>query len=193
AAYTRSFLQARGADYLSAQLTGTPSTFLTHAAQNFTYIENNTPTSSNITLTYLLKIDYNYTIYDTARCATFSELVSASDPHPYIIHTRVEYAASVTIPWGLPCSRIEGGLYANGTFNTTTGNCEQSLPSTIIVPYRWYVVDEEAGVVDMFVGFPGLDRTQGKAPMPDSHLIRVEGGKIKYMHTWSSCVVPGCG
>jgi hypothetical protein len=77
--------------------------------------------------------------------------------------------------------------------NETTQNCEQTLPSTIVVPYRSYVVDEELGVVGVFVGFPGLDRTQGKDPMPDSHMIRVENHKIKYMHTASSCVVPGCG
>lgn len=252
----RSFLRARGADYLSAQLTGTPSTFLSHAAPNLTYIENNvalSPNSSNITLNYPLKIDYNYTVYDTFQCATFTELVSASDPHPYIIHTRVEYAAekavllesvvtdrgdwlfnastalkyisaeswpsipaanrssretlqhigdlyfdrfanaSVVIPWGPPCARIEGGLYANSSYNSTTGTCNQVLPSTIVVPYRRYVVDDEAGVVDVFVGFPGLDRTQEKKAMPDSHLMRVEGGMIRYMHTASACVTPGCG
>jgi hypothetical protein len=29
--------------------------------------------------------------------------------------------------------------------------------------------------------------------MPDSHVFRVEGGKIRYIHTVSSCVEAGCG
>lgn len=99
---------------------------------------------------------------------------------------------SVTVPWGPPCVRVEGGLAAKGTLNDK-GECIQEWPSTIYVPYRRYVVDEEYGVVSLFVGFPGLDRTQGEDPMPDSHLFRVEGGRIRYLHTASSCVVAGCG
>ena len=66
-------------------------------------------------------------------------------------------------------------------------------PSTIVVPFRRYVIDEEYGVVVIFTGFPGLDRTQGQDAMPDSHAFRVEGGRIRYCHTASACVVAGCG
>ena len=55
------------------------------------------------------------------------------------------------------------------------------------------MVDEVMGAVDIFLGFPGLDRSQGQAPMPDSHFFRVEGGKVRYIHTVSSCVQAGCG
>ncbi|KAG7288280.1 hypothetical protein NEMBOFW57_007811 [Staphylotrichum longicolle] len=98
---------------------------------------------------------------------------------------------SVVVPWGAPCYRLEGGLPARGEMKGE--ECVMVWPSTIVVPYRRYVVDVEMGAVDMFIGFPGLDRTQGQAPMPDSHLFRVEGGKIKYCHTASACVVDGCG
>ncbi|KAK4112683.1 hypothetical protein N656DRAFT_778900 [Canariomyces notabilis] len=98
---------------------------------------------------------------------------------------------SVTVPWGAPCYRLEGGLPARGEMQGE--ECVMVWPSTIVVPYRRYVVDETVGAVDLFVGFPGLDRTQGQAAMPDSHLFRVEGGKIKYLHTASACVVDGCG
>ena len=96
------------------------------------------------------------------------------------------------VPWGPPCIRIEGGLPARGNL-TADGRCEQEWPSTIVVPWRRYVVDEEMGVASLFVGFPGLDRSQGEAPMPDSHVFRVEGGRIRYLHTASSCVERGCG
>jgi hypothetical protein len=37
-----------------------------------------------------LKIDFTRSFLDTTQCATFTELVAATDPHPYVIHTRIE-------------------------------------------------------------------------------------------------------
>ena len=37
-----------------------------------------------------LKVDFTRSFYDTTQCATFTELVAATDPHPYVIHTRME-------------------------------------------------------------------------------------------------------
>ncbi|KAH6663121.1 hypothetical protein B0J14DRAFT_495187 [Halenospora varia] len=99
--------------------------------------------------------------------------------------------SKIVVPWGPPCTRIEGGELVTGTLNGD--NCTMVWPDTIVVTDRRYVVDEEMGAVDIFEGFPGLDRSQGNAPMPDSHLFRVEGGKIKYAHTVSHCVMKGCG
>jgi len=100
---------------------------------------------------------------------------------------------SVNVPFGTPCARLEGGAYT-GRGNLTANSCTiGGLPSTIKVTNRRYVVDEEMGVVVIFLGFPGLDRTRGQEPMPDSHMFRVEGGKIKYIHTVSACVTAGCG
>lgn len=48
-------------------------------------------------------------------------------------------------------------------------------------------------MVNIYVGFPGLDRASPD-PTPDSHTFRVEGGKLKYIHTISTCEGhPGCG
>jgi hypothetical protein len=99
--------------------------------------------------------------------------------------------SSVVVPWGAPCTRIEGGALVQGTLSGD--NCTMVWPDTIVVTDRRYVVDEEFGTVDIFEGFPGLDRSQGNDPMPDSHLFRVEGGKIRYVHTVSHCVERGCG
>lgn len=101
--------------------------------------------------------------------------------------------ASVSVPWGPLCARLEGGAYTSRTGNLTTNTCNLGLPSTIKVTNRRYIIDEEMGVVDMFLGFPGLDRSHVDLAMPDSHLFRVEGGKIKYIHTVSSCIEKGCG
>ncbi|MBO9579994.1 MAG: hypothetical protein J7498_03805 [Sphingobium sp.] len=37
-----------------------------------------------------LKVDFTRNFHDTTQCATFTELVAATDPHPYVIHTRIE-------------------------------------------------------------------------------------------------------
>ena len=99
---------------------------------------------------------------------------------------------NVTVPYGTPCARLEGGAYT-GQQNLTGNTCNLGLPSTVKVTNRRYVVDETMGAVSIFLGFPGLDRSQGQTPMPDGHVFRVEGGKIRYIHTVSSCVQAGCG
>ena len=57
---------------------------------------------------------------------------------------------------------------------------------------RRYVVDEELGAVSIFLGFPGLDRGVPDKPMPDGHFFRVQGGRIAYIHTVSSCETTLC-
>jgi hypothetical protein len=37
-----------------------------------------------------LKVDFTRSFYDTTQCATFTELIAATDPQPYVIHTRLE-------------------------------------------------------------------------------------------------------
>ena len=37
-----------------------------------------------------LKIDFTRSFYDTTQCAAFTEVVAATDPHPYVILTRME-------------------------------------------------------------------------------------------------------
>lgn len=100
--------------------------------------------------------------------------------------------ANVSVPFGTPCARLEGGAYTDTRF-TNASTCHLGLPSTIKVVNRRYVVDVELGAVNIYVGFPGLDRAS-KLPAPDSHLFRVEKGKLRYIHTISTCEGhPGCG
>jgi hypothetical protein len=100
--------------------------------------------------------------------------------------------ANVSVPYNTPCARLEGGAYTDPRF-TGNNTCNLGLPSTIKVTDRRYVVDVEMGAVNIYVGFPGLDRASDE-PTPDSHLFRVEGGKIRYIHTVSTCEGhPGCG
>ncbi|OAA58462.1 hypothetical protein SPI_06535 [Niveomyces insectorum RCEF 264] len=99
--------------------------------------------------------------------------------------------ASVVIPMASACARLEGGSYtARGNYSANT--CE-GYPSTIKVTNRRYIVDEVYGVVDIFEGFPMLDRSVPSVAVPDSHLFRVEHGKIRYIHTVSHCINYNCG
>ncbi|OIW34259.1 hypothetical protein CONLIGDRAFT_687963 [Coniochaeta ligniaria NRRL 30616] len=100
---------------------------------------------------------------------------------------------NVTVPFGKPCARLEGGAYT-GASALRNNTCDiGGLPSNIKVTNRRYVIDEVMGMVDIFLGFPGLDRSVADRPVPDSHMFRVEGGKIRYIHTVSACFNAGCG
>lgn len=254
AACERALLESVTTAYVQAQTAGVFTTFTTgFASPSLNYTENEVPVDvAKGILTYSLTIDSSRSIHDTEGCATFTEIIAASDPHPYVIGTRMELLAgkvalvesivtdagdwafnatgyrywnslekwdpipagqrdsreavkaagdayfdrfanaSVAVPWGTPCARLEGGASTGGS-NRNANTCSLGLPSTIHVTNRRYVVDEVMGAVDIFVGFPGLDRSQGQKPMPDSHFFRVEGGKIRSIHTVSSCVEAGCG
>jgi hypothetical protein len=249
---SRDVLKNATAAYVAAQAAGSGPSALPLAA-TFNYTENFVGADiAKGVLTEAIKMDNVRSIHDPVECATFTEIIAASNPHPYVIGTRMvltgdkisliesivtdqgDWAfnatgylhwnsletwnpipedkrdsyevvkaagdayfnrfanASYEVPWGTPCARLEGGAYTGG--NNLSGNtCSLGLPSTIHVVGRRYVVDVEMGAVDIYVGFPGLDRSQGNAPAPDSHFFRVEGGKIRYIHTVSSCVEAGCG
>jgi hypothetical protein len=92
-------------------------------------------------------------------------------------------APNTTVPWGIPCVRLEGGLYGDESAN---GTCASYIPTGVPITRRRYVVDEELGSVDVLVDF-------GKSAWPDSHEFRVEGGKLRYVHTMTHCGVANCG
>lgn len=92
-------------------------------------------------------------------------------------------APNTTVPWGIPCVRLEGGLYGDQGPN---GTCGSFIPTGVPITRRRYVVDEELGAVDVLVDF-------GKSAWPDSHEFRVEGGKLRYVHTLTHCGVANCG
>ncbi|KAI0100109.1 hypothetical protein GGR51DRAFT_533854 [Nemania sp. FL0031] len=79
---------------------------------------------------------------------------------------------SVTVPWGSPCARLEGGAYTgNGGAND---RCDVGIPNGVKLVNRRYVIDETIGAVDVFIDF---------ATVPDSHEFRIEKGKIRFVHT----------
>jgi len=96
---------------------------------------------------------------------------------------------SVTVPWGTPCARLEGGLYTGkGAPGVATAEdtCNVGVPSDTKLVDRRYIVDETIGAVAVLLTF-------GKNQLPDIHSFRVEKGKIRYVHTITVCKTFNCG
>lgn len=84
------------------------------------------------------------------------------------------------VPWGFPCVRIEGGAYT-GT-GSPDDSCEVGVPSGVNIANRRFVVDEVIGAVVVYCTF-GAGGPDGGSGAPDTHLFRVENGKLRYAHT----------
>jgi hypothetical protein len=86
---SRAMLQKLTDTYVKAQTAGRPA--LLPLAKGASYAENDrTMDIGKGVLAGPLKIDFTRSFHDTTQCATFTEVVAANDPHPYVIHTRME-------------------------------------------------------------------------------------------------------
>ncbi|CAG5142706.1 uncharacterized protein ALTATR162_LOCUS1204 [Alternaria atra] len=114
------------------------------------------------------------------RAETWSTLPASSQPSRALLKSIgdayldmwTNATAADTIPWGTRCERVEGSMYTNP--------CGGSLPhggSQKVNGMRRYVIDETIGSVQVSCQFDSL------GPWPDSHEIRVEEGKVRYVHT----------
>jgi hypothetical protein len=84
------------------------------------------------------------------------------------------------VPWGYPCNRTEGGMHTGKGAPDDT--CQVGVPSGVNIANRRFVVDETIGAVVAFCTF-GAGNAAGGSGAPDSHLFRVEDGKLRYVHT----------
>ena len=84
------------------------------------------------------------------------------------------------VPWGFPCVRTEGGMYTGK--GLPTDSCEVGVPGGVNIANRRFVVDELMGTVLVLCTF-GAGSPNGGSGAPDSHLFRVENGKLRYVHT----------
>ena len=84
------------------------------------------------------------------------------------------------VPWGYPCNRTEGGMHT-GT-GSPTDSCDVGVPSGVNIVNRRFVVDPTLGSVVVFCTF-GAGTPGGGSGAPDTHLFRVENGKLRYVHT----------
>jgi hypothetical protein len=84
------------------------------------------------------------------------------------------------IPWGTPCNRTEGGAHTGN--GSPTDSCNVGMPSGVNISNRRFVVDETLGSVAVFCTF-GAGSPNGGSGAPDTHLFRLEDGKLRYVHT----------
>jgi hypothetical protein len=84
------------------------------------------------------------------------------------------------VPWGYPCVRIEGGMHTGK--GTPADSCADGVPAGVNIANRHFVVDEVIGSVVAYCTF-GAGGPNGGSGAPDSHLFRVEDGKLRYVHT----------
>ncbi len=78
------------------------------------------------------------------------------------------------VPWGYPCERTEGGIRTGK--GLPTDSCTVGVPAGVNIVARRFIVDETIGAVVAFCNF-------GVGGLPDTHLFRVEHGKLRYVHT----------
>ena len=84
------------------------------------------------------------------------------------------------VPWGYPCNRTEGGAHTGN--GSPTDSCDVGVPSGVNIANRRFIVDETIGAVAVFCTF-GAGSAGGGSGAPDTHLFRIEGGKLRYVHT----------
>ncbi|MGX7895272.1 hypothetical protein [Tsuneonella sp. HG222] len=107
---------------------------------------------------------------------TRAELKAAADAYLDLFKDK-----TVQVPWGTPCHRLEGSIYTSGE------SCNVGVPDNIDMVERQYVIDETIGAVDVML-------KMGPGQRPDSHLFRIEDGKIRFIHTVTNCLgTDNCG
>ncbi len=98
---------------------------------------------------------------------------------------------TVNVPWGYPCSRLEGGAETNPTGNPSITCSVGITTQQYAIPVNDQLVDVDYGMVVDFINLPG----------PDSHWFRVNANgvndagvnqpAIRYIHTLTDCYVNG--
>ena len=99
-----------------------------------------------------------------------AELKAAADAYLDLFKDK-----SVQVPWGTPCHRLEGSIYTSGE------SCNVGVPDNIEMTDRQYVIDETIGAVAVLL-------KMGPKLRPDSHLFRIEDGKLRFVHTVTNCL-----
>ncbi|MFC4255728.1 hypothetical protein GRI97_13675 [Altererythrobacter xixiisoli] len=86
---------------------------------------------------------------------------------------------SVAVSWAPQCARLDGSVYVEGA------DCTAGLPENVAAIDRNFIIDETLGAVGVFARL-------GEDKVPSSQLLRIEDGKIRYVHTLASCATAGC-
>jgi hypothetical protein len=91
----------------------------------------------------------------------------------------------VQVPWGMPCNRLEGGIRTGK--GAPDDSCNVGVPAAggMKLAATHFIADPESGAVVAFITWP--------TTVPDTHLFRIENGRIRFVHSLTVCTVPNCG
>jgi hypothetical protein len=92
------------------------------------------------------------------------------------------------VPWGYPCNRTEGGMHTGK--GDPSDSCDVGVPSGVNIANRRFIVDQTIGSVVVYCTF-GAGSAGGGSGAPDTHLFRVENGKLRYVHTLTHLLQAG--
>jgi hypothetical protein len=84
------------------------------------------------------------------------------------------------VPWGFPCNRTEGGMHTGK--GDPDDSCQTGMPSGLNIANRRFIVDETIGSVAVFCTLAESFAPDARLAA-DSHLFRVENGKLRFVHT----------
>lgn len=166
--------------YIAAQAAGSLTGLTPLFAPGFFYVENNKElaiTSSPV-LKKKLPIDSRRTITDMLQCATYTELISASDAaNPYVIGTQIRHADT---PAGEPLR-----IVSIDTIASTTGswlfNAKNTLQYakqeswTVIPESKWDPRDVIQAAGDHYMDLWSSSTAEAKIPW-GTPCARLEGG-----------------
>lgn len=108
-----------------------------------------------------------------ARRNTREELRAAADAYLDLFKDK-----SVSVPWGIPCARLEGSVYTGK--GQPDDDCNVGVPDNVDMVDRRYVIDPVVGSVAVFL-------RMGQNRRPDAHVFRIEDGKLRFIHTITNC------
>lgn len=90
--------------------------------------------------------------------------------------------ASDAVAWGTPCVRLEGSAYTGS--GKKDDSCKPGIPSNHSQKpntRRRYVIDETMGTCSVLCVWEHMMNAA------DSHEFRLEGGKLRFVHTMTVC------
>jgi hypothetical protein len=114
------------------------------------------------------------------------ELVSAANAY---LDAFLEAKIDMT-PWGYPCVRTEGGMTTS--IGSDADTCESGMPAGVNIGNRRFVADEVTGSVVVWCTF-GAGTPASGTGTADTHLFRVENGKLRYVHTLTNMLQSSFG
>jgi hypothetical protein len=121
----------------------------------------------------------NWNILHPAQRSDRQTLIKAANAYFDVFSDR---SASSRVPWNIPCARLEGGAYTNPN-GDPKASCTGGPPleGTLKIANRRFIVDLDMGTVVGLVDFGEKDG------WPDSHMFRLENGKVRFVHTLTVC------